>query len=182
MPSLLASTYDTLLNPLLRLFTDTLSSLTAIIKRSLHKYTFHALATYSALSPSQNRWETVMARRGEGRRDTNELRDGLNSVRSVCLRTFPEFLADLKLAATGPGKGGEIGVSLADITVSVSALMVVLATQLDPLTCIRPSSIWIGFQKYRRQLDLRFLRWETATGRWAMVSKSGELQRFQQSN
>jgi len=59
-----------------------------------------------------------MSRRGEGRRDTNELRDGLNSIRSVCLRTFPEFLADLKLAATGPGKGGELGVSLADFTVS----------------------------------------------------------------
>ncbi|KAG6371893.1 Cullin repeat-like-containing domain protein [Boletus reticuloceps] len=117
-PSLLASTYDTLLNPLLTLFTDTLSSLTAIIKRSLHKYTFHALAAYSALSPSQSRWETIMTWRGEGRRDTNELRDGLNSVRSVCLRTFPEFLADLKLAATGPGKGGELGVSLADFTVS----------------------------------------------------------------
>jgi len=34
------------------------------------------------------------------------------------LRTFPEFLADLKLAAAGPGKGGELGVSLADFTVS----------------------------------------------------------------
>lgn len=79
-----------------------------------------------------------MTRRGEGRRDTNELRDGLNSVRSVCLRTFPEFLADLKLAATGPGKGGEIGVSLADFTVSVSVLNIVLASQLVPLTCIRP--------------------------------------------
>ncbi|KAG9313322.1 Cullin repeat-like-containing domain protein [Chiua virens] len=118
MPAILASTYDTLLSPLLTLFTDTLSSLTAIIKRSLHKYTFHALATYAALSASQSRWETLMMRRGDGRRDTNELRDGLNTVRSVCLRTFPEFLADLKLAATGPGKGGELGVSLTDFTVS----------------------------------------------------------------
>ncbi|KAF8426818.1 Cullin repeat-like-containing domain protein [Boletus edulis BED1] len=106
-PSLLASTYDTLLNPLLTLFTDTLSSLTAIIKRSLHKYTFHALAAYSALSPFQSRWETIMTWRGEG---------------SVCLRTFPEFLADLKLAAAGPGKGGELGVSLADFTVSVNRI------------------------------------------------------------
>lgn len=65
-----------------------------------------------------------MNRRGEGRRDTNELRDGLNSVRSMCLRTFPECLADLKLAGTGtgPGRGGELGVSLADFTVSVSIL------------------------------------------------------------
>lgn len=127
-PSLLASTYDTLLSPLLTLFTDTLSSLTAIIKRSLHKYTFHALATYSALSTSQTRWEVLMTRRSEGRRDANELRDGLNSVRSVCLRTFPEFLADLKLAATGPGKGGELGVSLTDFTVSVSLLSFFFST------------------------------------------------------
>ncbi|KAF9218254.1 hypothetical protein BS17DRAFT_791873 [Gyrodon lividus] len=117
-PSFLASTYDTLLNPLLTLFTDTLSSLTSIIKRSLHKYTFHALATYSALSASQGRWETLLARRGEGRRETNELRDGLNTIRGVCLRSFPEFLADLKLAATGTGKGGELSVGLADFTVS----------------------------------------------------------------
>ena len=78
-----------------------------------------------------------MTRRGEGRRDTNELRDGLNSVRSVCLRTFPEFLADLKLAATGPGKGGELGVSLADFTVSVSVPKVALASSVFPLTGIR---------------------------------------------
>lgn len=157
MPSLLASTYDTLLNPLLTLFTDTLSSLTAIIKRSLHKYTFHALATYSALSASQSRWEILMTRRGEGRRDTNELRDGLNSVRSVCLRTFPEFLADLKLAATGPGKGGELGVSLADFTISVSVLNCFPGSKPVPLTCFRPYSIWIEFQKYRRQLEQHFL-------------------------
>ncbi|KIJ59184.1 hypothetical protein HYDPIDRAFT_118771 [Hydnomerulius pinastri MD-312] len=121
--SLLASTYDTLLSPLLALFTDTLSSLTSLIKRSLHKYTFHALATYSALSSSQSRWETLLARRGEGRRETNELRDGLNAVRGVCLRSFPEFLADLKLAATGAGKGGELSVGLADFTVSTVQYM-----------------------------------------------------------
>lgn len=98
-----------------------------------------------------------MTRRGEGRRDTNELRDGLNSVRSVCLRTFPEFLADLKLAATGPGKGGELGVSLADFTVSVSVLSFCLDTKLVSLTGIRPYNIWIESQKYRRQLDQHFL-------------------------
>ncbi|KAG0697424.1 Cullin repeat-like-containing domain protein [Suillus ampliporus] len=111
--SLIASTYDTLLTPLLTLFTDTLSSLTSLIKRSLHKYTFHALSAFSALSMSQSRWESVLARRG---REGNELRDGLNAIRGVCLRSFPEFLADLKLAAAG--KGGDLSVSLADITVS----------------------------------------------------------------
>ncbi|KAI6162546.1 Cullin repeat-like-containing domain protein [Pisolithus thermaeus] len=117
-PSLLASTYDTLLTPLLQLFTDTNSSLTSLIKRSLHKYTFHALSAYSALASSQVQWETLLGRRGEGRKDTNELRDGTNAIKGVCLRSFPEFLADLKLAATGPGKGGEMGVGLADFVVS----------------------------------------------------------------
>lgn len=111
--TLIASTYDTLLTPLLTLFTDTLSSLTSLIKRSLHKYTFHALSAFSALTMSQTRWESVLAKRG---REGNELRDGLNAIRGVCLRSFPELLADLKLAATG--KGGDLSVSLADITIS----------------------------------------------------------------
>ncbi|KAG2150132.1 Cullin repeat-like-containing domain protein [Suillus cothurnatus] len=111
--TLVASTYDTLLTPLLTLFTDTLSSLTSLIKRSLHRYTFHALSAFSALTMSQSRWESVLVKRG---REGNELRDGLNAIRGVCLRSFPEFLADLKLAATG--KGGDLSVGLADITIS----------------------------------------------------------------
>ncbi|KAG2746580.1 hypothetical protein P692DRAFT_20954767 [Suillus brevipes Sb2] len=111
--TLIASTYDTLLTPLLTLFTDTLSSLTSLIKRSLHRYTFHALSAFSALTMSQSRWDSVLARRG---REGNELRDGLNAIRGVCLRSFPEFLADLKLAAVG--KGGDLSVGLADITIS----------------------------------------------------------------
>ncbi|KAH7910959.1 Cullin repeat-like-containing domain protein [Hygrophoropsis aurantiaca] len=118
--SLFTSTYDALLNPLLTLFTDTLSSLTSLIKRSLHKYTFHALAAYSSLAATQTRWEILFSRRGDARRDSNELRDGLNSIRGVCLRSFPEFLVDLKMAAAGPGKGGEMGVGLADFTISAS--------------------------------------------------------------
>ncbi|KAG1772900.1 Cullin repeat-like-containing domain protein [Suillus placidus] len=97
--TLIALTYDTLLTPLLTLFTDTLSSLTSLIKRSLHKYTFHALSVFSALTMSQSRWESVLAKHG---REGNE--------------SFPEFLADLKLAAVG--KGGDLSVGLADITIS----------------------------------------------------------------
>ena len=122
-----------------------------------------------------------MTRRGEGRRDTNELRDGLNSVRSVCLRTFPEFLADLKLAATGPGKGGELGVSLADFTVSVSVLRFFLDPKFVSLTGIRPYNIWIESQKYRRLLDQHFLHWGTETGRWVRASKLEKPKRFRRS-
>ena len=41
----------------------------------------------------------------------------LHALRGVCLRSFPEFLADLKLA--GMGKGGEIGTGCADFTITV---------------------------------------------------------------
>jgi exocyst complex component 7 len=111
----LPATYATLLTPLTTLFNTTLSSLSTIIKRSLHKYTFHALASYSALSTCQDRWDDLITRRAE--RKENELKEGLHALRGVCLRSFPEFLADLKLA--GMGKGGEIGTGCADFTITV---------------------------------------------------------------
>jgi exocyst complex protein 7 len=111
----LSSTYIALVTPLTSLFNSTLSSLSALIKRSLHKYTFHALASYSALSTCQDRWDELITRRTE--RKENELKEGLHALRGVCLRSFPEFLADLKLA--GMGKGGEIGTGCADFTITV---------------------------------------------------------------
>ncbi|KAG1887425.1 uncharacterized protein F5891DRAFT_246095 [Suillus fuscotomentosus] len=63
--TLIASTYDTLLAPLLTLFTDTLSSVTFLIKCSLHRYTFHALSALFAITMTQSRqWETVLATPG----------------------------------------------------------------------------------------------------------------------
>ncbi|EIM89544.1 exocyst complex component exo70 subunit [Stereum hirsutum FP-91666 SS1] len=118
-PSLLATTFATLLNPIIRLYNDTMSSLSSLIKRSLHKYTFLALSSYSALASHQASWDSLITRRAD--RSANELRDGLNSLRGVCLRSFPEFLADLKLAALG--KGGELGTGLADFTVSTVRYM-----------------------------------------------------------
>ena len=110
-----SSTYIALLTPLTTLFNSTLSSLSALIKRSLHKYTFHALASFSALSACQDRWDELITRRAE--RKENELKEGLHALRGVCLRSFPEFLADLKLA--GMGRGGEIGTGCADFTITV---------------------------------------------------------------
>jgi hypothetical protein len=62
--TLIASTYDTLLAPLLTLFTDNLSSVTFLIKCSLHRYTFHALSALFAITMTQSRWETVLATPG----------------------------------------------------------------------------------------------------------------------
>jgi exocyst complex protein 7 len=114
----LPATYATLLTPLTTLFNITLSSLSTLIKRSLHKYTFHALASYSALSMCQDRWDDLITRRAE--RKENELKEGLHALRGVCLRSFPEFLVDLKMA--GMGKGGEIGTGCADFTITVRSL------------------------------------------------------------
>jgi len=112
----LASTYGTLLTPLINLFNSTISSLSTLIKRSLHKYTFLALSAYSSLSATQARWDELVTQRAGGRKE-NEIKDALNPLRAVCLRSFPELLADIKLAAQG--KGGELGTGLADFSVSV---------------------------------------------------------------
>ena len=121
----LAQTYNTLLTPLLTLFSDTLSSLTSLIKRSLHKYTFLALSSYESLSALQPRWDQILKKRAaEVRRESNELKEGLNSLKGVCLRSFPEFLADIKMA--GLPKGGpstlDIGTGIADFTLTVRSI------------------------------------------------------------
>jgi exocyst complex protein 7 len=114
-PTLLAPTYATLLAPLLTLFSSTLLALALLIKKALHKYTFLALAAYDSLLELHPRWDAVLARRGSEAQG-NELKDGLQTLRSVCLRSFPEFLADLKLGAMG--RGGET-TGLADFAVNV---------------------------------------------------------------
>jgi exocyst complex protein 7 len=57
-----------------------------------------------------------MCRRA-GRRE-NELKDTLSTLRSVCLRSFPELIANIKAGAMG--KGGEFGATVTDFTISVS--------------------------------------------------------------
>ncbi|KAJ6529055.1 Cullin repeat-like-containing domain protein [Mycena vulgaris] len=124
-PNAVASSYNTLLNPLLVLFSTTLTSLIAFIKRSLHKYAFLALSAYEALGELQPRWDTLLARRGPENAKANELRDGLGTLRAVCLRSFPEFLADIKMAslASGPGKAGDTATGVADFVVSAVKYM-----------------------------------------------------------
>ena len=119
----IAATYSTLLNPLLSLFSSTVSSLTTLIKRNLHRHTFLALSTYTALSSLQERWDDVIIRRSQkdpsgNTKIPNELKECLNILRGTCLRSFPEYLADLKMATIS--RGGEVNTSPADFTRSVS--------------------------------------------------------------
>jgi exocyst complex protein 7 len=137
-PATIGQTYQTLLTPLLTLFATNLSNLTSLIKRSLQKYNFLALSAYDSLSSLQPRFESILSWRGQpasasGKSGTgNELKEGLNSLRAICLRSFPEILADIKLAAlsSGPGgkgnnvgPGGEMSTGLADVTLQAVKYM-----------------------------------------------------------
>ncbi|KAG6889605.1 hypothetical protein C0995_016131 [Termitomyces sp. Mi166 len=121
--SMLGSSFNTLLMPILKLFTTTLTSLVNLIKKSLPKYSFLALAAYESMLSMQSQWDDLLSRRAsETRKDMNEVKDGLNTLRAVCLRSFPEFLADLKLGAMG--KGGElVNTGLTDFVVSTIRYM-----------------------------------------------------------
>ncbi|KAJ7717365.1 Cullin repeat-like-containing domain protein [Mycena maculata] len=121
-PNVVASSYNTLLNPILVLFSTTLTSLIAFIKRSLHKYAFLALSSYEALLALQPRWDMLLARRGADNSKANELKDGLGTLRGVCLRSFPEFLADIKMASLAKG-GGDTTTGVADFVVSAVKYM-----------------------------------------------------------
>ena len=69
----------------------------------------------------QRRWEEAVKRSGSkdnGPINPSAVREGLHALRAVCLRSFPEFLADIKLGAV-PRSPGEIGTGIADITETV---------------------------------------------------------------
>lgn len=107
-----SSAYSALLNPILVLFSKTLTSLIAFIKRSLHKYTFLALSFYEHLFLMQERWDDVLSLRGSTK-ESNEFKEGLQTLRSLCMRSFPEFLVDLKVAAL-PKANVELPTGLAE--------------------------------------------------------------------
>ncbi|OSX63736.1 hypothetical protein POSPLADRAFT_1169154 [Postia placenta MAD-698-R-SB12] len=114
-PSFIASTYTTLITPLTSLFSSTFSSLSALIKRSLHKYTILALSAYSCLLEYQEQWEDIMVNRSS-RKDSNDLKDMLQAIRASCQRSFPEFLADIKIAASS--SQGELSTGVVSVTMS----------------------------------------------------------------
>lgn len=114
-PEIIASSYGALLAPILSLFNSVLGQMAALIKKSLQKYNFLALSAYDALLQQQPAWEEVLSRRGsEYLDDKNEFRDGLQTLRQICLRSFPEFLVDLKLGANN--RDSDTSVKLVDLT------------------------------------------------------------------
>ncbi|KIK53759.1 hypothetical protein GYMLUDRAFT_49193 [Collybiopsis luxurians FD-317 M1] len=118
-PSQLATHFGYLLNPLTTLLSSTVSSLVAFAKRSLQKYGFIILSAYEALLELQPIWEEISVLRlssSETRsKEVNEYKDVLQTLRSVCVRMFPEALADIKLS-TG-GRAGDTSTALLDASV-----------------------------------------------------------------
>lgn len=104
--------------PILKLFGTVLTQLTTLIKKTLQKYNFLALSAYDGLLSLQSIWDELLSRRSsETAGDKNELREGLQSLRAICLRSFPEFLADVKLGALA--KGSDTSTKLMDFTTQV---------------------------------------------------------------
>jgi exocyst complex component 7 len=91
------ATYATLLAPINSLFTTTLTLLINLIKSNRNKHVFLALASYEELSNAQPAWNDVQKRAGK---KENELKENLVALRGVCLRSFPEFLLDVRGAGT----------------------------------------------------------------------------------
>lgn len=121
---LIAQAYAALLTPILGLVSGTIAALMTLIKRSLQKYAFLALSTYEALLRLHPKWEGLLALRDNNSKSeagNNEVKDGLNSLRGVCLRSFPEMIADLKSAAMSKSYAGlaEYTGAVTDFTQSV---------------------------------------------------------------
>ncbi|ESK87637.1 exocyst complex exo70 subunit [Moniliophthora roreri MCA 2997] len=115
--SMISSSFSTLLKPVLLLLSINVSSLVGVVKRSLHKYGFIALAAYDSLANLQSVWDEVSSWRGsESRKGTDEFKEAVQAIRSLCLRMFPECLADIKLGATS--RTSDTSVELLESSVS----------------------------------------------------------------
>jgi len=115
---MIASAFGALLAPILDLFNQVLSQIITLTKKSLQKYGFLALSAYENLQSLQRHWDDLFSRRSvEYALEKNELKDGLQNLRGLCLRSFPEFLADIKLASSS--RGSDTNTKLTDFTVSV---------------------------------------------------------------
>ena len=115
----LAGAFASLLTPLLTMLSTSLTQLTNRVKRALQANTFLALSAHSYLASvgMTQRWDEAIRRRANGSTaNVNALKEGLHSLRAVCLRSFPEFLVDIKQASI---PRGEITADIADITYTV---------------------------------------------------------------
>lgn len=164
----IASTFTVLLDPLIATFASTLNSLSTLIKKSLHKHNFLALAAYTALASLQPRWDSLLALRQQrdGTKDLDEMKEGLNSLRGVCLRSFPEVLVDIKMGAV-PSRTGELGSGPPEFMITVSEPIFNSAAD-QIIECYQGHQIFGTVTKCPRCRRIRTLsdgRWKLANGR-----------------
>ena len=121
-PTAVANTFATLTQPLVNVFTSVIASIQSLTKRSVRKYLHLAFSTYAELTALQGRWDDII--RQPANRKQNELADSLHSLRAVCLRIFPEVIADIKVAGSiaigTAAKPIEAATGIATITKGVS--------------------------------------------------------------
>jgi exocyst complex protein 7 len=121
-PSAIANTFASLTQPLISTFTSVITSIQNLTKRSLRTYLHLAFSTYAELTALQGRWDDILRQPAD--RKQNDLADSLHSLRAVCLRIFPEVIADIKIATSAAtsmaAKPVEVGTGVATITRSVS--------------------------------------------------------------
>lgn len=137
-PSQLATHFGNLLNPIISLLNTTVNSLVTFSKRSLAKYGFLVLSAYEALLELQPAWDQISSLRVSSdmrsSKEANEYKDILQVVRSVCIRMFPETLADIKLSSAGAGRAGDTSTGLLDASIEVLRSLLLL------ISCVHPSS------------------------------------------
>ncbi|KAG9021156.1 hypothetical protein FRB95_002731, partial [Tulasnella sp. JGI-2019a] len=116
MTSLVQQSFGSLCAPLLAMFSSTVSAIQAAVKKSLLTHVWLALQVWASLSALQPVWDDVMRKR-TGRKE-NELSEIVHSIRGVCLRSFPEFIMEIKIAATPAvtARQVELGTGTADVT------------------------------------------------------------------
>lgn len=115
LPTMVDQAFASLIAPLLAMATSMLSTVQSSIKKSLLTHVWFGIGLFGALASLQPAWDDVM--RSKAGRDENELADWNNALRGVCLRSFPEFLLEIKQA--GASVRRELGTGVADISKQV---------------------------------------------------------------
>ncbi|KZO98107.1 exocyst complex component exo70 subunit [Calocera viscosa TUFC12733] len=129
-PQALQSTYAAFISPVCTLVSTVLSAAHAPVRRSLSAHVFLAFTQYSSVSALQPRWDVVMRQRAA--RKENELAESLHSLRAICLRSFPEFLADVR--AAGSAIPMTLSVGVADFTLSTVKYLEMLPQVQDAVS------------------------------------------------
>lgn len=104
--------------PLLSMFSSTLSTVQTAVKKNLLSHVWLALQLWTSLTQLQPVWDDVMRARA-GRKE-NELSEVAHAIRGVCLRSFPEFILEVRQAGLPGPKVTEIGTGVAEVTKTVS--------------------------------------------------------------